>query len=107
MKINRRICRLADSDYKDIDLRDYEAEILAAIEKIAPGTRPVVEKDSFTTDDLTQSQAVRLGRELYQIDGLKKYGKIVTQARLFTGRRVEVDEDKPKQKSKQLKGGHR
>ena len=107
MKINRRICRLADSNYKDIDLRDYEAEILAAIEKIAPGTHPVVEKGSFTTDELTQSQAVRLGRELYQIDGLKKYGKIVTQARLFTGRRVEVDEDKPKQKSKQLKGGHR
>ena len=107
MKINRRICRLADSDYKDIDLRDYEAEILAAIEKIAPGTHPVVEKDSFSTDELTQSQAVRLGRELYQIDGLKKYGKIVTQARLFIGRRVEVDEEEPKQKTKPLKGGHR
>lgn len=107
MKINRRICRLAGSNHKDVDLRDYEAEILEAIERIAPGFHPTVEKDSFSTDELTQSQAVRLGRELFQIDGLKKYGKLVSQARLFTGRRIEVDEDKLKQKSKQIKGGHR
>lgn len=98
----RRVCRLANSDCRGVDLTEYAAEIMDVINRIAPNKHPVVEKDNFSTDDLSQSDAVRIGRELYKIDGLKAYGKIVTQARLFTGHRVEAEDSE-----KKSRGGHR
>ena len=93
MSAKRRICRLADRQYKDIDLRQYEQIIIDTINSIAPGKYPEVNKDSFSTDELTHSQAVQLGQALSQLDELKKYGKQVTQYRLFEGK---IAEAKPK-----------
>ena len=41
------------------------------------------------TDELTQGERVRLGRELSKSPRLKQYGKKVTCFRLFEGKRVE------------------
>ena len=91
MSGKRRVCRLADRRYKDIDLRQYEQIIINAINSIAPDKHPEVSKDSFSTDELTHSQAVQLGRALSRLNGLKAYGKEVKQYRLFEGRIMEAE----------------
>ena len=81
---------MADRQYKDIDLRQYQQIIIDTINKIAPGKNPVVDENSFSTDELTQSQAVKIGQALSRLDELKQYGIHVTQYRLFEGRIIEV-----------------
>ena len=91
MSEKRRVCRLADRQHKDIDLRQYEEIIIKTINDTVPGKNPIVSKDSFSTDPLTHSQAVHLGRALSRLDALKQYGKQVTQYRLFEGKIVDVE----------------
>ena len=91
MSEKRRVCRLADRQYKDIDLREYEEIIIDTINETVPGKNPAVSKDSFSTDELTHSQAVQIGRVLSRLDPLKQYGKQVTQYRLFEGKIVGVE----------------
>lgn len=91
MSEKRRVCRLADRQYKDIDLREYEQIIIDTINDTVPGKHPTVSKDSFATDALTHSQAVQLGQALSRLDGLKQYGKQVTQYRLFEGRVIGAE----------------
>ena len=88
--------RLSDStNAKDVDLRQYEDEIEDIINEAVPSKHPKVYKDHFTTDQLTHSEAVRIGRALSKSDNLAAFGKTVTTFRLFSGTTVEV-EDKPK-----------
>ena len=54
MSEKRRVCRLADRQYKDIDLRQYKQIIIDTINETVQGKNPVVNKDSFSTDALTQ-----------------------------------------------------
>ena len=82
----RRKCKLANSDYADIDLRQFESIITDTVNKTVPGKNPKVEKDHFSTDALTQSEAVSLGRALAKIDQLKALGKTITIFRLFDGK---------------------
>ena len=82
---------MADKDHADVDLRDYEEEILDTINEVVPGKHPAVYEDCFITDELTQSEKVRLGRELFKIKGLRDCGMEVTQFRLFVGHTKEVD----------------
>ena len=91
MSEKRRVCRLADRQYKDIDLRQYEDIIINTINETVPGKNPAVSRDSYSTDPLTQSQSVQLGRALSRLDALKQYGKQVTQYRLFEGKIVGVE----------------
>lgn len=87
----RRKCRLADSSHKDVDLRLFEEEIIQTINNTVPGKNPKIYQFYFSTDPLTQSEAVSLGRALAKIDNLKNYGKTVTIFRLFDGKTYESE----------------
>jgi len=100
----RRICRLADAGHKDVDLRQFEAEILKTVEAVVPGKNPMVEKDHFSTDDLTLSEKVTLGRALSKLPDLAQYGKVVSVFRLFEGYMDYSDEIKDEDKE-QAEGG--
>ncbi|MBO5248024.1 MAG: hypothetical protein J6B54_01850 [Clostridia bacterium] len=90
----RRKCRLADSSQKDTDLRQFAQLIIEAINTTVPGKNPKVFSDYFSTDPLTQSEAVSLGRALAKIPELKDLGKTVTTFRLFDGRTYESEASK-------------
>ena len=84
----RRMFRLSDASHKDIDLREYEDEILEIADRIIPGNQ-----NYFMIDELTQGERVRLGRELSKSPRLKQHGKKVTSFRLFEGKSVEEKEE--------------
>ena len=90
----QRRCRLVNSKYKDIDLRQYSQIIIDTINTVVPGKNPQVFIDYFSTDPLTQGEAISLGRELSKIPELVKYGKTVTSFRLFDGRTVDATDAK-------------
>ena len=91
MPEKRRVCRLADRQYKDIDLREYEQIIIDTINNTVPNRNPAVSRDSFSTDELTHRQAVQIGRALSRLDDLRQYCKPVTQYRLFEGRVIGAE----------------
>ena len=80
---------------QNVDLRQYQDEIVDTINEAVPDKHPKVYKDHFTTDQLTHSEAVRIGRALSKSDNLAAFGKTVTTFRLFSGTTGEV-EDRPK-----------
>ena len=45
--MKRRKCKLANSKYKDVDLREYEDVIIQTINETVPGKNPVVCKKCF------------------------------------------------------------
>lgn len=107
----RRKCRLADSKHRNIDLRLFEKEIIQTINNTVPDKNPVVFKDYFSTDPLTQSEAVAVGRALSKIDDLKYYGKTVITFRLFDGKTYENEDSgtpitaSKVKRNEKLKGG--
>lgn len=88
----RRKCRLADGNHDDVDLRDYEGLIIATVNATVENKNPKVYKDYFSTDLLTQSEAVSLGRALARLEELKIYGKTVQTFRLFDGKTYASEE---------------
>lgn len=92
MSTPRRKCRLAETCH-DVDLRQYRDIIVATINTVTPNKKPLVFKDYFSTDPLTQSEAVALGRALSQIKDLKIYGKTVLTFRLFNGKIYASEEE--------------
>ena len=107
----RRKCKLSDIKYKNIDLRKFSDVIIDTVNKIIPGKNPKVFETYFSTDLLTQSEAVALGRALAKIEELSIYGKQITTFRLFEGKTYSNEESNvptPKKlvpKSNQPKGG--
>lgn len=91
MCAQRRECRFANKDYKDVDLTQYSKIITDTIEKTVPGKNPVVEKNKFSTDMLSHKEAVKLGMALSSLSELEGYGKTVTIFRLFDGKIVDTD----------------
>ena len=89
----RRMFRLSDASHKDIDLREYEDEILEIADRIIPGKNPKVYQNYFMIDELTRGERVRLERELSKSPQLKKYRKEVINFRLFEGKSVEEKEE--------------
>jgi len=87
----RRKCRLADSEHRDVDLRKFQKEIIDTINDTVPGKNPQVFESYFSTDPLTQSEAVAIGRALSKVEKLKGYGKTVTIFRLFDGKTYESE----------------
>lgn len=106
----RRKYRLADSQHRDIDLRQYESLIIQTVNDTIPNKNPMVFKEYFSTDPLTQSEAVSLGRALSKLSDLKVYGKTVTTFRLFNGEPYSSNEtNKPRHQKRavanKIKGG--
>ena len=90
MAMTRRVCKLADKENrKNVDLRNYKDIISEVVNKIAPNKNLKIEKGSFSTDKLTQSESVRIGLALSAIPDLAVLGKTITTFRLFDGRIVE------------------
>ena len=101
----RRKCKLADSKHKNVDLRRYKKLIIDTVNKTVPNKNPKVFKEYFSTDLLTQREAVLLGRELSKLDELNIYGKEITTFRLFDGKIYSSeDADKPIKKGEKNDG---
>ena len=103
MCAQRRECRLANKNHKDVDLTQYSKIIIDTIEKTVPGKNPVVEKNKFTTEILSHKEAVKLGISLSSLSELEGFGKTVTIFRLFDGKIVDTEKKnnntiKPKRK---------
>ena len=94
MSKQRRKCRLADPEHRNIDLREYEQLIIDTVNKTVANKNPKVYKDYFSTDPLTHSESVLLGRELAKCPQLKGLGKSVTIFRLFDGKTYESEDSK-------------
>lgn len=90
----RRKYRLADSSHSDVDLRKYRKLIIDTVNKTVGNKNPRVFKEYFSTDPLTQSEAVLLGRALSKLDELNVYGKTITTFRLFDGKIYESESAK-------------
>ena len=106
--MQRRKCKLSVSEYSNIDLREYEKVIVQTINATVKGKNPKVFKNYFSTDVLTQSEAVSLGRALAKIDELKIYGKTVTTFRLFDGKTYDSEEAVlPVKKQRFIEGGRK
>ena len=88
---HRRKCKLSDIEYRDIDLRKYRKQIVDTVNKTVPGKNPRVFKDYYSTDELTHSEAVAVGRALAKIEELKAFGKTITIFRLFDGKTYESE----------------
>lgn len=88
---HRRKCKLSDTEYRDIDLRKYRKQIVDTVNKTVPGKNPRVFKDYYSTDELTHSEAVAVGRALAKIEELKAFGKTITTFRLFDGKTYESE----------------
>lgn len=88
----RRKYKLTDTDYRNVDLRAYEKIIIDTINSIVPGKNPKVFQSYFSTDLLTQSESVLIGRSLAKLEELKHYGKTITTFRLFDGKAYECEE---------------
>ena len=108
MATPRRKCKLADIDFRDEDLRKYRKEIISTINKTVPNKNPRVFADYFSTDILTQWEAIQLGKALAKIPELNKFGKTVTTFRLFDGKNYDSERSRtPSKKNKynKPKGG--
>lgn len=104
MLLQRRKYRLVNPGHRDIDLKNFEETIIATVNATVPGKNPEVYKDYFSTDLLSQSEAVTLGRALSKIQELNVYGKQVTMFRLFEGK--VYDGDDAVNIDSKTKGGH-
>ena len=83
----RRKYRLTDKNYRNsVDLRLHSQTIIDTINATVPGKNPVVYEDHFSTDPLTQREAISIGMALAKIPALSQYGKTITTFRLFDGK---------------------
>lgn len=83
----RKKYRLTDKNYRNsVDLRQHSQTIIDTINQTVPGKNPIVYEDHFSTDPLTQREAISIGMALSQIPELSKYGKTITTFRLFDGK---------------------
>ena len=102
MATKRRKFKLANTNFRNTNLKNYEQIIIDTINQTVPGKDPKVFENYFSTNVLNQSEAVALGRALAKIDELKALGKPVTIFRLFDGKTCEVE---TKNDKKKIKGG--
>ena len=106
MTTRRRKYRLANSEYSQVKLTDYEQIIIDTINRAVPNKNPKVFEHYFSTDELTQSEAVSMGRALSKIEELSAFGKEVRTFRLFDGKTYHSEEAVlPVQKKHIQKGG--
>lgn len=83
-----------------VDLRDYKDVIISAVLEFAPDATVVVQKDYYTVSkQLSQSQAVKIGRRICESDLSQHCIKL---SKLFSSKEV-TDENNNQQKQT---GGH-
>ena len=108
MSAKRRKCKLANTDKRDIDLKEYEQIIIDTINATVPNKNTKVFSEYFSTDILTQSEAVVIGRALAKVEALSVLGKPVTTLRLFEGKTYDSEDAKePSRKKITPRGGRR
>ena len=90
MSVPRRKSKLAIHN-DEVDLTVYSKEIIEAVNEIVPGKNPKVFKTYYSTDELNQSEAVKVGQRISKIPGLKDYGVTITTFRLFEGKLYESE----------------
>ena len=73
MITKRRKCKLANTENRNVNLKAYEQLIIDTVNNTVPDKHPKVFEDYFSTDMLTQSEAVALGRALSKIEELNVY----------------------------------
>lgn len=95
---------LADGSKRGVvDLRDFADIITAAVKEFAPGTTVTVFKDHYIVNEqLTQSQAVKIGRKICESD-LKYH--CVKLSKLFNSKLVKENANDSRKEQKQ-NGGH-
>lgn len=99
----RRKYKLADSSHDNVDLRKYRKLIVDTVNKTVGNKNPKVFKEYFSTDPLTQREAVILGRALSKLTELNVYGKRITTFRLFEGKIYESERAEKPLKDKKEK----
>lgn len=104
METKRRKCKLMNAENRNVNLKEYEQLIIDTVNRTVPNKNPKVFEDYFSTDMLTQSEAVALGRALSKIDELNTYGKTLTIFRLFDGKTYDSEEAKRPTKNKPTGG---
>lgn len=95
---------LADGSKRgSVDLRDYEDVIVAAVAEFAPGIKVSVQRDCYIINgQLTQSQAVKIGRRICE-SSLSKH--CIKLSKLFNSKIVkETVNDNGKEQKRP--GGH-
>lgn len=98
----RRKYKLTDINCRNVDLRMYSKLIIDTIDSTVPGKNPQVFESYFSTDLLTQSESVLIGRALAKLEELKPYGKTVTTFRLFDGKAYASEESNVPIKKKEM-----
>lgn len=95
---------LADGSKRGIvDLRDFTDVITAAVQEYAPGSTVAVFKDYYLVNEqLSQSQAVKIGRKICESD-LKYH--CVKLSKLFNSKLVKENANDSR-KEQQQNGGH-
>ena len=90
---------LADGSKRSVvDLRDYEDVIRAAIEEFAPGITVTINKDHYLVNEqLTQSQAVKIGRKICE-STLSRH--CIKLSKLFNSKLVKEKTDDNKEEPK-------
>lgn len=96
---------LADGNKRGIvDLRDYEDVIVAAVAEFAPGIKVSVQRDCYIINgQLTQSQAVKIGRRICE-SSLSKH--CIKLSKLFNSKIVKENVNDDSRKEQQQIGGH-
>ena len=95
---------LADGSKRGIvDLRDFTDVITAAVQEFAPGNKVVVTSDYYIVESqLSQSQAVKIGRKICESD-LKYH--CIKLSKLFNSKLVKENVNDSRKEQKQ-NGGH-
>ena len=95
---------LADGNKRGkVDLRDYKDIIVSAVQEFAPGNKVVVTSDYYIVESqLSQSQAVKIGRKICESD-LKYH--CVKLSKLFNSKLVKENVNDSRKEQKQ-NGGH-
>ena len=96
---------LADGSKRDaVDLRDYTNIIVAAVAEFAPGFAVEVHKDYYVVNEqLSQSQAIRIGRRICESDLSQHCIKL---PKLFNSKTVKENSNDNRKEQKRPGGHH-
>ena len=107
MATKRRKFKLANANFRNTNLKNYEQIIIDTINQTVPGKDPKVFENYFSTNVLSQSEAVSIGRALAKISELSALGQENTIFRLFDGKTYDSEESSTPSIKQRPKGGRK